>query len=204
MTRTTPQTGLEDLIPDSDEVIRGAAALPAALESYRDWASTWLAAWNARDVDAIVEHVTDDIVYDDPGMWGELVVGRAHFKANIEMVFRAFPDLLFIATEWPVFYALDGKCIAVPSRAITTFTGDLRGGPSRLTLAGTGRPLDVFCLDLYEFRDAKLCKWTALNKEFEMARQAGLAPNGSALRVLIAVQRFAARFQRRANHVKTH
>jgi hypothetical protein len=77
--------------------------------------------------------------------------------------------------------SLDGNHVAAPCRAITTFTGDMRGGPSHVALAGTGRKIDVFCLDLYLFRDGKLCRWTALNQEFELARQAGLLPRGSLL-----------------------
>jgi hypothetical protein len=205
-TAARPSTGLahaperlEDLIPDDAAVADAAKDLPARTAAVRAWAQSWVAAWNARDIDAIVSHVTDDIVYDDPGMYGELVEGRDHFRANIEMVFRGFPDLKFVPSDWPIMFGLDGLHAAVPVRAITTFSGDLRGGPSRLALAGTNRHLDIFCLDLYEFRDAKLARWTALNQEFEMARQGGFLPTGSMLSLLVAAQRATAPFMRKLN-----
>jgi ketosteroid isomerase-like protein len=188
---------LVDLIPDDAAVAAAAKDLPARTAVLREWAQSWVAAWNARDVDRIVDHATDDIVYDDPGMYGELVNGRDHFRANIEMVFRGFPDLLFVPADWPIMFGLDGQHAAVPVRAVTTFSGDLRGGPSRLALAGTNRPLDIFCLDLYEFRDGKLSRWTALNQEFEMARQGGFLPTGSMLSILVAAQRATAPLMRR-------
>jgi hypothetical protein len=113
------------------------------------------------------------------------------------MVYRAFPDLTFVPPEWPPLFSLDGDHVAAPCRAITTFTGDMRGGPSRVALAGTGRKLDIFCLDLYEFRDNKLARWTALNQEFELARQAGLLPSGSMLGLLVRAQRAVAPVMRR-------
>jgi hypothetical protein len=102
-----------------------------------------------------------------------------------------------VPADWPPLFALDGTYVAAPCRAITTFSGDLRGGPSRLALAGTNRPLDVFCLDLYEFRDGLLCRWTAFNKEFALARQAGLAPSGVMLSVQVQAQRAVAPLMRR-------
>ncbi|MFL6090010.1 MAG: ester cyclase [Aeromicrobium sp.] len=194
------EPSLEDLVPSESEVLEAMALLPERLAVVRTWVSAWVAAWNARDVDAIADCVTDDIVYDDPGMYGELVVGKESFRANIEMVYRAFPDLLFVPSEWPPMFSLDGTRVAAPCRAITTFSGDLSGGPSKLELAGTNRPLDIFCLDLYQFRDGKLCKWTALNQEFEMARQAGFLPtNPLILSLLVKAQRTLAPIQRRVS-----
>jgi hypothetical protein len=194
---------LEDLIPDRDTVAAAVKTLPADIAAVTDWAHSWVAAWNARDVEAIAAHVTDDIVYDDPGMYRELVRGKDHFRANIAMVFRGFPDLLFVPTDWPIMFGLDGQHAAVPVRAVTTFSGDLRGGPSRLALKGTDRPLDIFCLDLYEFRDGKLARWTALNQEFELARQGGFLPTGgSLLSILVAAQRAIAPLTRRLDALK--
>jgi hypothetical protein len=119
------------------------------------------------------------------------------FRANIAMVFRAFPDRRFVPADQPPMVALDGEHVGAPCRAITTFSGDMRGGPSRVALAGTNRHLDIFCLDLYEFRGTQICRWTAVNPEFELARQAGLLPNGSVLSFLVRAQRASAPILRR-------
>ena len=189
---------LEDLVPNEEAVAAAIEELPTKFDAIREWTLSWIAAWNARDVDRIADHVTDDLVYDDPGMYGEPVVGKEQFRANIAMVFRGFPDLKFIPSDWPAMVSLDGDCVAAPCRAVTTFSGDLAGGPSKVALKGTGRKLDVFCVDLYRFRDGKLCNWTALNQEFELARQAGLLPvSGSMLSILVRAQRAAAPLIRR-------
>jgi steroid delta-isomerase-like uncharacterized protein len=184
-------------VPISVGLMRPCWRCGTKFNTIREWTLNWIAAWNARDVDAIANLVTDDIVYDDPSMWGELVQGKDHFRANIAMVFRAFPDLTFVPSEWPPMVSMDGNHVAAPCRAITTFTGDMRGGPSRVALAGTGRNLDIFCVDLYQFRDGKLCRWTALNQELELARQAGLLPSGSLMSLLVRAQRTVAPLMRR-------
>jgi ketosteroid isomerase-like protein len=198
MTMTGPQIAatLDELVPDEATVARDAIDLPDHIATFRGWSLSWIAAWNARDIDAIAEHVTDDIVYDDPGMWGELVEGKAAFRENLAMIFRGFPDLRFVPADWPPMFSLDGRHAAAPCRAIATFSGDLGGGPSRMALAGTNRTLDLFCLDLYEFRDGKLSRWTALNQEFELARQAGFAPSGTMLSALVQLQRATAPIMR--------
>jgi predicted ester cyclase len=194
------ETTLHDLVPSEVEVARGLKELPDKMAVRREWAHNWVDAWNARDPEAIATLVTDDIIYDDPGMYGELVVGKEHFKANLEMVFRAFPDILFYPSEWPAMFSLDGDHMAAPVQCRTTFSGDLKGGPSKMALAGTNASVDVFCLDLYEFRDDKLCKWTALNQEFALARQAGLLPSNDLLvAVLVRLQRLVAPFMRMRN-----
>jgi hypothetical protein len=116
MTMTGPQiaTHLEELLPDQAGVERAAAELPEHIANIRGWLLGWIAAWNARDVDAIADQVTDDIVYDDPGMWGELVQGKAAFRENISMVFRGFPDLRFVPADWPPMVSLDGRHFAAP------------------------------------------------------------------------------------------
>jgi hypothetical protein len=54
----------------------------------------------------------------------------------------------------------------------------------------------VFCLDLYQFRDGKLARWTALNQEFSLARQAGFAPTGTLFSALVHAQRATAPLMR--------
>jgi hypothetical protein len=202
MATTTPKpqiaARLEDLIPDDAEVAAGLETLGGQIAERRGWLEAWIAAWNARDVDAILALVHDDITYDDiTTVFSGDLHGKAQFRAYIEMVYRAFPDLLFVPSDWPPLFSLDGRHAAAPCRAITTFTGDMRGGTSPLALAPTDRALDVFCLDLYEFRDGLLYRWTALNKELEFMRQVGLVPEGRLLQALVRFQRMVSPLLRR-------
>ncbi|EUA00525.1 snoaL-like domain protein [Mycobacterium kansasii 824] len=45
----------------------------------RNWAEKWLKAWNSHDVDAVTAVVTDDIVYEDPSMFGQHIIGKPDF-----------------------------------------------------------------------------------------------------------------------------
>lgn len=191
-TTTKPQIAarLEDLIPDDTEVAARLDTLGERIAERRAWAQAWVAAWNARDVDAIVALVHDDITYDDlTTVFSGDLHGKAEFRRYVEMVYRAFPDLLFVPSDWPAMFSLDGNHVTAPCRAVTAFTGDMRGGTSALELAATDRDIDLFCTDLYEFRDGLLYRWTALNKEVDFMRQAGLIPQGRLLQSLVRFQR---------------
>ncbi len=201
MTTSTPQpqapSRLEDLIPDAAQAEAGSAELPGHVAAVREWSEAWVLAWNSRDIDAILALVDEDFCYDDVTTWDGPLNGKDEFREYLEMVFRAFPDLKFEPTDWPVMFSLDGRHAAVASRAIATFSGDMRGGTSPLVLAPTNATIDLFCLDLYEFEGGVLRRWTALNKEVEMLRQIGVIPAGLPLQVAQRVQRLAAAVQRR-------
>lgn len=66
---------------------RGLAAREALMRDY-------LAAWNARDADAIAAFFTPDAVYDDRGA-GVLARGTEEIRIHAGELHAAFPDLRF-------------------------------------------------------------------------------------------------------------
>lgn len=204
---TTAELTREQAIPSVEELERGLRELPERWlprsRELLDWAARWLEAWNTHDLDALTELVTDDVVWDDPAMFGETVHGRAEFRAFTETFFRGLPDVRFEATG-PFYLATEGMGLAVPWRMTGTLTGELawwgkRYGANPPAFAPTGRRCDLEGVDVYEFRDGLLSRWAIHYDLLDLSQQLGLAPpaGGGLSRLLLRGQRLMAPLLRR-------
>jgi steroid delta-isomerase-like uncharacterized protein len=195
---------------NADDLERGVRELPDQwLNRSVDvmgWANRWLEAWNTHDLDALTALVTDDIVWEDPAMFGETVHGKDEFRAFTETFFCAFPDVHFDVVG-RLYLATEGVELAAPWRMTATFSGELalwgkRFGANPPAYAPTGRRVEIEGIDLWELRDGLLSRWTILYDLFDFARQVGLAPpaGGAMARLMVRGQRLAAPIlRRRAN-----
>jgi steroid delta-isomerase-like uncharacterized protein len=194
-------------VPSVDEFKRGVGELPErwlpGSEELLGWAARWLEAWNSHDLDALTELVTDDVVWEDPAMFGETVHGRAEFRAFTEIFLRAFPDVRFDPTG-PPHLATEGMGWAAPWRMTATFTGELvqwgkRYGANPPAFAPTGRSVDLEGIDLYEVRDGLLARWTIFYDLLGLSQQLGLIPpaDGRLTRLQLRGQRLMAPWLRR-------
>lgn len=124
-----------------------------------------IAAWNRRDVDGILAHVADDVIYRDVGI-GMPLLGRGALKEAIENQIAAFPDLRVeitsstvdgprVVQEWTMTGTHRGEYIGVPATGRWTQTY----GASVITFDEGGTVIEA---SLY---------WNAL----EMLRQVGVA-----------------------------
>ena len=164
-----------------------------------DFLGRWETAWNTHDLDLLESLVTEDVVWDDPAMFGETVHGRGEFRAFTEIFFRAFPDIRFEGVGEP-YLALEGAGIALPWRGTGTFSGELafwgkRYGSAPPTWAPTGRRVDIEGVDLYEFRDGlitrhvdrfSLWRWAAMALGAKGALLGWLPPVRAAIRARAA------------------
>jgi steroid delta-isomerase-like uncharacterized protein len=189
---TTPADGL-----DEARLERSGATLRENVDALREWAVAWWIAWDAHDTEAVAALVHDEIVYEDPSMLGEQIRGKAQFHDFVAMVFRAFPDLRFEQSDWPMYVPLDGVGVAFPWRARGTFTGDMRPGPSPFQLAPTGKAIVVEGVDLYELRDGLLLRWAGIANGLEMLDQASGASFRRVLPLIVRGQRALAPLLRR-------
>jgi steroid delta-isomerase-like uncharacterized protein len=176
--------------------------LPRANE-LREFATRWLEAWNSHDLDALETLVTEDITWEDPAQFGETVHGRAEFRAFTQDLFRGIPDVRFDPIGAP-YVPLEGDGLAVRWQMTGTFTGDLalwgkRYGPNPPAYAPTGRSVAIEGVDLYEFRDGLLSKWTIVYDLFGLSRQLGLVPPADSRMtpVMVRIQRLMVRLRRR-------
>jgi steroid delta-isomerase-like uncharacterized protein len=168
-----------------------------------DFFSRWETAWNTHNLDELEALVTEDIVCEDPAMFGETAHGRHEFRAFIELFFRAFPDVQVESTG-TLYLAHQGMGMALPWRLTGTFTGELafwgkRYGSKPPTLAPTGRAVDINGIDLYEFRDGLISRHTLIYDPVDFSQQIGLLPSldRKVPAVMLLAQRLIASVQRR-------
>ena len=160
----------------------------------RELGDRWMAAWNDDDVDALLELVTDDVVYSDPAWDGELH-GRAGVRTFYEFCGRAMPDMRF-SEPMGMFFPEEGDRMIVPWRMTATFAGPFEP-PG---FAPTGDRIEVDGIDVWELRGDRACRYWAYYDAAGIARQVGtLPPRGSrAERASVRLQRLLAKRRRRA------
>ena len=79
------------------------------------FARSWIEAWNAHDLDAVLDHFSDDVVFSSPlvaSIVGEpsgSVTGKAALRAYWEEGLRRIPDLRFELVE--VYAGVDSIAI---------------------------------------------------------------------------------------------
>ena len=67
-----------------------------------DFNARWLAAWTAKDVDALCAFYAEDCVYRDPQTAGGLT-GNAALRAYLTGLFAATPPMTYTPDEtWPI------------------------------------------------------------------------------------------------------
>lgn len=91
-------------------------------EGQRAFAKEWVDAWNSRDIDRIMAHYHDDVVFRSPVIRALLdqpdgcVRGRAALRAYFNKALRLRPDLRFDLER--VYLSVDGVCICYESRGV--------------------------------------------------------------------------------------
>ena len=111
-----------------------------------------LAAFNAHDVDAIMEFFADDCSLDmprGPDPWGQRYVGKAAVRAGLTTRFTGLPDVHYSDDR----HWISGNMVV-----------------SEWLLTGTrpdGVPVEVRGCDHYEFRDGKVVRKDAYWKIVE-------------------------------------
>jgi steroid delta-isomerase-like uncharacterized protein len=103
----------------------------------------FLDAFNAHDVDAILEFFTDDCVFDmprGPGPGGRCLTGKDQVRAGIRSRFEGIPD---------IHYG-DDRHFACGDRGVSEWT--IRG------TTPSGERIEVRGCDLFEFRDGKISR----------------------------------------------
>ncbi len=109
--------------------------------AYRDLLVAHAAAWSRHDIDAIMEMMTPDCIFESsggPDPWGRRYEGQAAVREAIAEIFEMLPDIRF-------------------ANARHTVCGDR--GISEYTMIATrpdGSRIEARGCDLFEFRDGKI------------------------------------------------
>jgi steroid delta-isomerase-like uncharacterized protein len=174
----------------------GEDAVPFSPEGVAvDALAKWYAAWNAHDVDATSQLMTDDVLYEDPSAPELIMHGRAKVEIYMRSAFRGFPDLhLEKLEEW---VTPGGAVIASYFRVTATLNGPL-AFPGRPTVAPTGGRIEALGMDRSEIRDGLVARHQIFWDLAEVGRQMGLVPMRGTVgeRVGYRLQNLAARRKR--------
>jgi len=157
-----------------------------------DFAERYAEAWRSHDAERVLSFLTEDVVWDDPAMLAKRpLTERGEIKAFIESFWRAFPDAEFGRIQaGDEIYAAGDNRFAVPWRA----TGTMAGRLDPPGFVATGRRFQVEGIDLWEFRDGRLCRIRTVYDLLDWSRQIGVVPDpaGFGGRLMIPVQRLRA------------
>jgi steroid delta-isomerase-like uncharacterized protein len=162
---------------------------PAFLD---DFGHRWLDAWNRHDGHALAELCTEDVDFYDPAIG--TIRGRDKVADWVNVCTRAFPDYRFEEAE-PAYISRDRPKAIAPWRMVATNTG-LLDPPG---FAATGRSCVIDGVDHWWFRDGLVERYRADYDLNGALRQLGLVPlpGSRGERVLVSMQRAAARLRRR-------
>jgi len=168
---------------------------PGGLE-LRAFSVGYAEAWNAHDVDRIMAHLTDDVVWRRPGL-PQALCGQGPVREDVAGLLATFPDLHFPVDEIEIFTHDD------PTRAVSTWTA--RGTMTGRMPPGfepTGRSGEIHGCAVYRFRGTLLSNATLVYDALDQLQQLGLLPGqGTAgfkvmLEAQILTQRARARLHR--------
>jgi steroid delta-isomerase-like uncharacterized protein len=131
------------------------------------WSDRFLQAWNAHDADAVAALCSERITVDDPAL-PETLHGRDGMRRFAEATFRGFPDFRIEGLDPPYLPSSGPRALGR-----WRMTGTMRGPWEFMGLAPTGRAVDIFGVDIWEFEDELLARYELVYDGLEMTRQLG-------------------------------
>jgi steroid delta-isomerase-like uncharacterized protein len=135
----------------------------------------YVAAWRSKDGAGISACVTEDTIWHDPSV-PDPIEGRRGVADFVATSLRTFPDMAYSAAFSPVITG-DAMAALVPWR----ITGTHQGMIEPPGFAGTGRRIDIFAIDIWQFRSGLIWRSQSIWNLAEMLEQLEIMPaRGSA------------------------
>lgn len=157
----------------------------------RDLVDGIVEAWDARDLDRLLSYLTPGVIWDDPAMLDEPVVGHDAVRAFCERVLKAFPDFSYRIRE-PICVADSGRRCVVPWEIRATHTG--RFEP--YGFAPTGQAIRIQGVDILELDSGKVTRietvFNAVSALEQALRLKPLSKSRLARIVAVGMQRWRA------------
>jgi steroid delta-isomerase-like uncharacterized protein len=149
---------------------------PMTKAQLRTIADEMFKAWNDHDVQAILDHLSDDVVYTDPGL-DEPARGKAAVRAHIEDTFSSFPDLALVEEDYHLFTGED------PSTAVTTWTlnATMTGSALETGIPATGKAVTLSGTNLIRFEDGLIREYVLVYDALYLLQQLGVMPKSDGL-----------------------
>ncbi len=146
--------------------------LPMTEAEIRAHAEAVLRAMNDHDVDGLLEHLTDDVVWIEPG---HPLRGKEAVAAHQKEKFEAFPDMHFSSDAVPLTTSLDPPCCARTWDMTATMLGAFLGMPA------TGRAVRFSGTTVCTFRDGLISEYRVTYDRLDLMQQLGVLPKTDGL-----------------------
>lgn len=156
----------------------------------------WYRAWSDHDVDAVVELVTEDVVYEDPSAQTKVLFGRRALAGYARSALTAVPDLqLELLEEW---IGPGGAASVSHFRMTGTFSAPFKT-PGLTAYAPTDRPIDICGMNRSQITGSRIRRHQTFWNMADLGHQiAALPSRGSTLDKLVRqIQHLTARRVRR-------
>lgn len=143
----------------------------SAIRAHQD---ALIRAWNAHDVDRILEHLSDDVVWIQP-MQVTPFHGKEAVAAYLKESFTAFPDMHLPVDDLQVVTSLDPPFYVATWTATATMTGAAQGLPA------TGASVRFSGTTVCRFRDGLINEYQQTYDALDVMQQLGALPKTEGL-----------------------
>lgn len=133
-------------------------------------------AWNDHDVEAILAHLADDVVWSEPSL-DEPTRGKLAVAADLKDTFTTFPDLHFPVEGYQVFPSADQEA----SVGTWTLTATMTGSSKRVGVPATGKSVLISGTVLTRFSEGLISEYTTYYDMLDFMQQLGLLPKSNGL-----------------------
>jgi steroid delta-isomerase-like uncharacterized protein len=141
----------------------------------RALADELLDSYNRHDVEALLEHYTDDVVWTEPTL-PAVARGKAAVAASLRDTFTAFPDLEVHHDGFRLYVDVADQSAVVTWMLTATMTASLQNG-----VPATGRRVELSGANVARFRDGRICEYTFHYDSLDMMQQLGLLPKSTGI-----------------------
>lgn len=147
------------------------AKTPITEAKMRSIADSIFEAWNDHDVEALLDHLTDDVVWAEPVL-DEPIHGKEAVRAHLKDTFTAFPDLEVLKDGFHVFPDPDEGAGA----STWTLRATNLGASKETGLPATGRQITLSGMNLARYRGEQIKEYVLVYDALDMMRQLGALP----------------------------
>ena len=134
-----------------------------------------LDAYNRHDVEALLEHYTDDVVWTEPTLVAP-ARGKTAVAAALRDTFTAFPDLEVHRDGFHLYVDVEDQSAVVTWMLTGTMTGSMQNG-----VPAPGRTVTMSGANHARFRDGRICEYTFHYDSLAMMQQLGLLPKSTGI-----------------------
>lgn len=153
-----------------------ATKTPMTAAKMRSLADELVEAWNAHDVDEILEHLTDDVIWAEPVL-EEPIRGKEAVAAHLKDTFHAFPDLRVLKDGFHVFPDTDESA----GMTIWTLKATNTGASKETGIPATGKQVTMSGANLFRLRGDLIKEYVLVYDSLDLLQQLGALPKSDGL-----------------------